>query len=119
GVPSPAEVASVLMATLVVSAQVVATSLDWSVTSPYAVDLRSARATPAPPVVMAGYSAKLAARTTVVGLLFSGASFSADWRVPVLLAVPLLCWSTYRLMRTATAWAEPEVRARVIAVVAS
>jgi hypothetical protein len=98
---------------------VVATSMRWSVRSPYAVDLRSARATPAPPVVMAGYSARLALRTTVVGLVFSGTSLAPDWRVPVLVAVPLLCWSGYRLARTADDWSDPVVRARVVAVVAS
>jgi hypothetical protein len=119
GVPSASEAAAVLMATLVVAGQVVATSLQWSVDNPYAVDLRSARATPAPPVVMAGYSARLAVRTTLVGLLFSAAALSPDWFVPVLLAVPFGCWSAYRLGRTASAWDEPETRSRVVAVVAS
>ncbi len=119
GRPTSAELASVLLATVVVAAQVVASSMRWSVRSPYAVDLRSARATPAPPVVMAGYSARLALQTTLVGLVFSGTSLSADWRLPVLVAVPLLCWSAYRLLRTAEAWSDPPVRARVIAVVAS
>ena len=118
GAPSSAELASVLLATLVVAAQVVATSLRWSVRSPYAVDLRSARATPAPPVVMAGYSARLAAKTTVVGLIFSATSLATDWRTAVLVAVPLLCWSAYRLVATAREWAEPLVRSRVIATVA-
>ncbi|WP_148046243.1 hypothetical protein [Nocardioides marmoriginsengisoli] len=117
GAPSSAELASVLLATIVVAAQVVATSLRWSVRSPYAVNLRSARATPAPPVVMAGYSARLAAKTTVVGLIFSGTSLAADWRAAALVAVPLLCWSAYRLVGTAEAWAHPVVRARVVATV--
>jgi hypothetical protein len=119
GRPTPAELLSVLLATVVVAAQVVATSLHWSVRSPYAVDLRSARATPAPPVVMAGYSARLALRTTLVGLVFSGTALASDWRVPVLVAVPMLCWSGYRLTRTAGDWAHPVIRARVVAVVAS
>jgi hypothetical protein len=34
-------------------------------------------------------------------------------------AVPLLCWSGWRLIRTADLWAVPEVRARVVAVVAT
>jgi len=69
-------------------------------------------------VVMAGYSARLALRTTVVGLVFSGASYAEAWQVPVLIAVPLLCWSAYRLRRTARAWEQPVVRSRVVAVVA-
>jgi hypothetical protein len=119
GRPSTSELVSVLMAMLVVAAQVVATAMRWSVLSPYAVDLRSARATPAPPVVMAGYSARLALRTTLVGLVFSGTGLVADWRVAVLVAVPMLCWTGVRLLRTADAWAEPLVRSRVVAVVAS
>lgn len=119
GAPTPAEAVAVVLALLVVSAQVVDTSLRWSVAHPYAVDLRSARATPAPPVVMAGYSARLATKTTLLGMVFAAASAAPDWRVPVLVAVPFVCWSVYRLRTTAAAWADPVFRARVIAVVAS
>ena len=119
GRPDAAELISVVAALLVVAAQVTATSMRWSVSSPYASDMRSARATPAPPVVMAGYSARLALKTTVVGLIFSATALAADWWVPLLLAVPMLLWSAYRLARTQSAWAEPLVRARVIPVVAS
>ncbi|MCZ4498407.1 MAG: hypothetical protein JWQ74_960 [Marmoricola sp.] len=118
GPPTAAQLAAVVMTMVVVAVQVTAASLHWSVTSPYAVDLRSARATPAPPVVMAGYSARLAARTTIVGLVFSASSYASDWRIPLLVGVPLLCWSTYRLLGTAAAWDRPEVRARVVAVTA-
>ncbi|RYY48821.1 MAG: hypothetical protein EOO24_67290 [Comamonadaceae bacterium] len=83
------------------------------------MDMRSARATPAPPVVMVGYSARLSIRTTVVGLVFWLAALTPDWRLPVLLGVPYLCWSAYRLVRTADLWAVPETRARVVAVVAT
>lgn len=119
GTPSAAELVAVLTAAVVVSLQVVATSLRWSVTTPYAVDLRSARATPAPPVVMVGYSARLALKTTVVGLVFSLTALGDDWRVPLLLAVPFVCWSAFRLLQSADAWAVPEIRARVVAVVAT
>lgn len=119
GLPDRAELASVLAATLVVSAQVVAASMRWSVRSPYAVDLRSARATPAPPVVMAGYSARLAAATTVTGLLFAATALAPGPAPAVVLMVPLLGWSGWRLRRTAAAWSEPVTRARVIAVVAA
>lgn len=119
GVPTASEVVAVLTSAVVVAVQVVAASLHWSVTSPFAVDLRSARATPAPPVVMAGYSARLAVRTTLIGLVFAAAALGSDCRVPLLLAVPFLCWSTYRLLGTAKAWGVPEVRARVVAVVAT
>jgi hypothetical protein len=119
GAPTSAELASAVAAALVVAAQVVAASMKWSVERPFAVDMRSARATPAPPVVMAGYSARLALRTTIVGLVFSGTALAPDWRWAALVAVPLLCWSCWRLIRTADLWAVPEVRARVISVVAT
>ena len=119
GAPTSAELASAMAAAVVVATQVVATSMRWSVERPFAMDMRSARATPAPPVVMAGYSARLALRTTVVGLVFSGTALAPDWRMPALVALPLLCWSGWRLARTASLWAVPEVRARVITVVAT
>ncbi|MCW2755236.1 MAG: hypothetical protein JWQ32_2647 [Marmoricola sp.] len=119
GLPDRAELAAVVGAAVVVSAQVVAACLGWSVRSPYAVDLRSARATPAPPVVMAGYSARLAVVTTVTGLLFSATSLAPGPGPAILLAIPLLCWSGWRLARTAAAWSQPAIRSRVIAVVAS
>ena len=119
GTPTAAELGSAVAAAVVVSAQVVATSMRWSVERPYAMDMRSARATPAPPVVMAGYSARLALKTTVVGLVFSGTALADGWLFPAMVAVPLLCWSGWRLVRTANLWAVPEVRARVVAVVAT
>ena len=36
----------------------------WSAQRPYPVDMRSARATPAPPGVMVGYSTRLALSTS-------------------------------------------------------
>jgi hypothetical protein len=119
GAPSSAELGSVIAAALVVAAQVVASSMRWSVERPYAMDMRSARATPAPPVVMAGYSARLALKTTLVGMVFSATALAPDWRMPALVAVPLLCWSAWRVIRTANLWAVPDVRARVISVVAT
>ena len=82
----------------------VATSLRWSVRSPYAVDLRSSRATPAPPLVMVGYSSRLALSTTFTGLLF-GVTRVAPWTYSVVLAVPFLLWSGLKLFRTANRWA--------------
>jgi hypothetical protein len=119
GVPTSAEATSALAAGVVVSAQVVATAMRWSVERPFSVDMRSARATPAPPVVMAGYSARLALKTSLTGLVFSGTALAPDWRLPAAVAVPLLCWSCWRLVRTENLWTVPEVRARVISVVAT
>ncbi len=117
GTPTPEQLVAVLCAAVVVTVQVVAASLRWSVRHPYAVDLRSARATPAPPLVMVGYSARLALGTTVTGLAFNLVSEVAGVGWPLLLAVPLLAWSGLRLGRTARAWHDPVVRAGVVATV--
>lgn len=119
GTPTTAELASVTAATLVVCVQVTTTALGWSVRRPFASEMRSARATPAPPVAMVGYSARLALTTTIVGLMFSATALADDWVPAVLLAVPLLLWSGYRLAGTADAWARPHTRARVVAVVST
>lgn len=118
GIPQPAELAAVVAGSLVVSAQVVSASLRWSVRRPFPVDLRSARATPAPPLVMVAYSSRLALSTTFVGLFFAVLS-RTSWEWPVLVAVPFLLISAYRLVRTAAVWSDPVARSRVVATVAS
>ena len=118
GQPTPAEIVALICSTLVVTAQVVAAAMRWSIARPFAVDLRSARATPAPPVVMAGYSARLAVATTVTGLVFSGLAQLDDVRYAVAIAVILLLWSAYRLERAAQRWQDPVTRSRVVATVA-
>ena len=111
------QVVSYLCAAVVVSLQVVSGALRWSVRRPFAVDMRSARATPAPPLVMVGYSTRLALSTTVTGLLFRLLARLPEWTWSVLVAVPFLLFSAWRLAVTAREWSEPETRARVIAVV--
>jgi hypothetical protein len=119
GVPAPAELTALLCTWLVVTVQVVAAGMRWSAQRPYAVDLRSARATPAPPAVMVGYSARLAVSTTLTGLVFSGLAHSSDWTLSILVAVPFLAWSLARLLRTRRAWLDPVHRARVVQAVAA
>ena len=60
GIPNAVELAALVCTLLVVLLQVVGASMRWSLAHPYPVDLRSARATPAPPAAMVGYSARLA-----------------------------------------------------------
>ena len=119
GVPDASELTALTCTWLVVTVQVVAAALRWSAQRPYAVDLRSARATPAPPVVMVGYSARLALSTTMTSLVFSGLARAPHWQLSVLVAVPFLAWSTTRLLRTRRAWLDPVARARIIAAVAA
>jgi hypothetical protein len=118
GLPEVDELAAVACAAVVVVLQVVSASLRWSVRRPFAVDLRSARATPAPPLVMVGYSSRLALSTTCVGIFFSLLAH-ATWEWSVLIALPFALVSSYRLVRTANVWAEPVTRSRVVATVAS
>ena len=118
GAPTASQLVAVLCCATVVTLQVVATSLRWSVRRPFAVDMRSARATPAPPVVMVGYSARLALTTTLTGMVFGAATF-ASWEWSLLLALPFLLFSAAKLVGTAEAWADPTVRSRVVATVAS
>ena len=119
GAPTAPELSALLACWLVVLVQVVGAALRWSGRRPFAVDLRSARATPAPPLMMVGYSARLAVSTTLTGLVFSGLAQVPDPRVAVLVAVPFLLWSSWRLVRTRRRWLDPAGRARVVTVVAA
>lgn len=119
GVPTAAELTALGCTLVVVTLQVVGASMRWSDQRPYAVDLRSARATPAPPVMMVGYSARLALSTTFTGLLFSGLSRIPDPTISLLVAVPFLAWSTMRLLRARRRWIDPVKRARVVTTVAA
>ena len=117
GRPTVPELVALLCCTLVVTLQVVAAGMRWSIARPFAVDLRSARATPAPPVVMAGYSARLAVATTLTGLIFSGLATLDDARYAVSFAIVFGFWSAWRLRAATRRWEDPVVRSRVIATV--
>ena len=118
GQPRLVDLLAVVCATFVVATQVVSASMRWSITRPFSADLRSARATPAPPVVMAGYSARLAMATTLTGLVYSGLAQLGD--VPLTLAVTalFLTVSFARIARSEQRWSDPVTRSRVVAVVA-
>ena len=118
GWPTAAELAAVVCLTAVVTLQVAAGALRWSVQRPYAVDLRSARATPAPPVVMVGYSTRLALSTTVTGLVFSSLALAGSVPLVLLVGLLMLLWSGWRLERVAQRWDDPVTRARVVVTVA-
>lgn len=118
GRPTTSEVVALACSTLVVCFQVVAAGMRWSIARPFAVDLRSARAVPAPPVVMAGYSAKLAVVTTLTGLTFSGLAELEDARYAISVSIVFLFWSAWRLRLATRRWEDPVVRSRVIATVA-
>jgi hypothetical protein len=119
GVPNAQEFSALSCTLLVVLLQVVGASMRWSLAHPYPVDLRSARATPAPPAAMVGYSARLALCTTVTSLFFSGLAHVPDWRASVMLAMPCLIWSGIRLVRTRRRWEDPMARALVVTTTAA
>jgi len=119
GPPTPSELTALLCTWLVVALQVVNAALRWSIAHPFPVDLRSARATPAPPLSMVGYSARLAWITTITGLLFSGLALVDDLRASLLFAAPMVVWSTWRLVRAQERWLDPVQRSFVVATVAA
>lgn len=119
GTPTGAEATAIACTLVVVVAQVVAVAMGWAGRRPFSVDMRSARATPAPPLVMVGYSTRLAVSTTLTGLVFSALALVPDGRVSVLLAVPFLAWSAARLLRARRRWLDAPERARVVMTVAA
>jgi hypothetical protein len=119
GIPNAVELSALVCTLLVVLLQVVGASMRWSQAHPYPVDLRSARATPAPPAAMVGYSARLAVSTTFTSLIFSGCAKVPDWRLSVVLAIPCLLWSGIRFARTARRWQDPVARALVVTTTAA
>lgn len=119
GRPTPSEALAVGLVLLVVVGQAVSAGLRWSVGSPYAVDLRSARATPAPPLAMVGYSLRLAVATTCTGLLFAGLAAVGRPDLLTVVAAALLAGSAWRVRRATRRWCDPVCRSEVVAVVAA
>jgi hypothetical protein len=119
GLPNSYELSALVATVVVVTLQVVGGALRWSLKNPYPVDLRSARATPAPPAAMVGYSSRLATCTTFTGLMFSGCAHVPDWRLSLIVAIPCVMWSATRLVITRRRWEDPVVRARVVSTVAA
>lgn len=117
--PSTPEVTALAACTVVAVARVVALCMALSLSHPHRADLRGPRDTPAPPGVMAAYSVRLAMSTTLVAILFSALAEIGTWQLPLAAAVPFLLLSGRRLARSARHWERPDVRARVVAVVAS
>lgn len=118
GLPSVAEAVAFGCAAVVVVLQVVAAAARWSVQHPYAVDLRSARAVPAPPLAMVGYSGRLAVSTTFTGLAFAGLAQADAPVVALVLAAVCLVWSGWRLLCAARAWDRVDRRMRVVTTLA-
>ncbi len=116
--PTTAEASALLGCAVVASLRVVALCMELSIHRPHRADLRGPRDTPAPPGVMTAYSLRLAASTTLVGVVFSLCARSDQWGWSVLWALPLVLLATRRLVRAGAAWDDNHVRARVVATVA-
>lgn len=119
GVPTQQVAIALLLCWLVTVVQVLALSMSWSVRRPYAVDLRSPRATPAPHAAMFGYALRLSLVTTMTGMLFVGAAGVDVWWLPLALGVPLLLWSGVRLRRARRRWLFAPARAEIALTVAA
>lgn len=119
GLPTAPEAAALLCTWGVVVLQVVAVAMSWSGRRPFSVDLRSARATAAPPAVMVGYSARLAVSTTLTALVFTGLASLPVWWLSPVLAVPFVAWSAVRLLRARRRWLGAQSRAAVVVTVAA
>jgi hypothetical protein len=117
--PTTGELGALGACAVVAGLRVVATCMELSVERPHRADLRGPRDTPAPPGVMAAYSARLAVSTTLIAVLFSGLAEVADWEWSVVLAVPFVLLSIRRLLGTARRWQDVAVRSRVVTTVAS
>lgn len=118
GPPAAAELVAVLGATVATSGYVVARCAGWSLRRPYAASLREARDQPAPPGAMAGYAARLAMGTTMLGVVFVWLADIASVTATVLIALGALLVSARRLVAVAREWEDPAVRSRVLTIVA-
>lgn len=117
--PTAAEAVALVGCAVVSVARVVATCMRLSLLRPHRAELRGPRDTPAPPGAMAAYSVRLAVSTTLVAVLFSGASQLDDWRLPAALVVPFVLLSARRLVGSTRLWMDPSLRARLVATVSS
>lgn len=117
--PSTGELVAILSCAIVSVLRVVAVCMDLSIRRPFRADLLGPRDTPAPPGVMAAYSARLALSTTLTAVLFSALSQLFRWQWSVALAVVMVLFAARRLIRSSQRWNDDAVRSRVITVVAA
>ncbi|HEU0131924.1 MAG TPA: hypothetical protein VFQ85_13120, partial [Mycobacteriales bacterium] len=119
GRPTAAHLVGLVSAVAATVVSVVGTSLRLSVTRPHRADLRGRRDTPAPPGTMAVYSVRMAAQTTVAGLLVAGAAATGVWWFPAAVALPVLLLGARSAAVAARGWRDPARRAFVAVTVAA
>lgn len=116
---SAVDLADVAGSVLACSAVVVSACLAASVTRPHRADLRGPRDTPAPHGAMAGASARLAVRATLVCLAVGAAAGTGDPVAPALVALAIVLASARSIYRTVGRYARPTVGANVTITVAT
>ncbi|HWL36277.1 MAG TPA: hypothetical protein VNQ77_08770 [Frankiaceae bacterium] len=119
GEVTTADVVGLACAVVASVVSVVGTSLRLSVLRPHRADLRGRRDTPAPPGTMAVYSVRMAAQTTLTGLLVTGATATGLWEAPVLVALPIVLLGLRSAAYAARLWRDPRWRAYVTVTVAA
>jgi hypothetical protein len=119
GTATAAEVTGLVAAIVATAVSVLGTSLRLSVERPHRADLRGRRDTPAPPGAMAVYSVRMAAQTTIAGLLVAGTSATGVWWAPVVAAAPFVLLGLRSIAVAGRTWASPAGRARVVLTVAA
>ncbi len=118
GWPDRAELLSVIGSLIASTALVLGRCARWSIAHPYPARLRDARDHPAPHAAMAGYSARLAALTTLIGLVFS---LCARWQLAgaaVFFTLAACLWSARSISGAMRRWDDASRRSQVIATVA-
>jgi lysylphosphatidylglycerol synthetase-like protein (DUF2156 family) len=116
--PSAAEASCLVAAALSATLVVTTSCLRLSVRRPHRAELRHARDTPAPPATMAIYSAALALRTTMLGLLFATLARLDDVSLPLLTLGVVALFALRSAVASVRTWDDPVARARVVSVVA-
>jgi hypothetical protein len=116
--PSAGDIAVVLAAGLAGTAWTVALAMRLSIRRPHKADLRGPRDTPAPPAAMTGYSARLAAMATTLGIAFTiVVRLESPWP-GLLLALALVSLAARHLAVSGREWADDRTRAGVVTRVA-
>ncbi len=115
--PTGADLAALFGAVVATSAHVLARCAVWSVHRPYAAGLRESRDQPAPPAAMAGYAARLAVSTTLLGLVFSGLAAIGSVTAVLLVAVGTLLVAVRSVLAVMRQWDDLTIRSAVLATV--
>lgn len=119
GTPTAAEVTGIVASGLVCTVVVVTVALSASVRRPHRADLKGARDAVAPPGALALASVRLATPTAAVGVLIGSSLELGAWWWPLVVSVPPLALCGLSLARSASHYADPVGRARIVSAVSA